>query len=332
MTLGIGGLSLHDGEMPLRQLGLGSRRMLTTGLQRQASENPHITLFDEVEIGLEPHRIARLVHHLKDDTSGQYFITTHSPVVLRELAISDLHVVHSKDGVTDVVSASQPTISDSLQGKIRHMAEAFLSPKIIVCEGATEIGFLKGMDRYWISKGRKPFAYQGIGFYDANGASNIKGAANQIRELQYDVAVLADSDAPNEFSEANADALRAKGMTVVMWSGEISIEELVFSELPWVAVIASVGVAREFLEEDRILTQIQTHYGSGFCRDSATWTDEPRLRIALGKAANASEWFKRQDKAYRWAGVIAGSLETVEMKTSDLLGKLTILREWIDRA
>jgi len=30
----IGGLALHDGEMPLRQLGLGSKRMLTTGLQK----------------------------------------------------------------------------------------------------------------------------------------------------------------------------------------------------------------------------------------------------------------------------------------------------------
>ena len=39
---------------------------------------PHITLFDEVELGLEPHRIARLLKHLKDDVTGQYFLTTHS--------------------------------------------------------------------------------------------------------------------------------------------------------------------------------------------------------------------------------------------------------------
>ncbi len=30
----IAGLALHDGDMPLRQLGLGSKRMLTTGLQK----------------------------------------------------------------------------------------------------------------------------------------------------------------------------------------------------------------------------------------------------------------------------------------------------------
>ena len=88
------GLALHDGDMPLRQLGLGSKRMLTIGLQKQALRAPHITLFDEVEIGLEPHRIARLLQHLKEDRTGQYLLTTHSPVVLRELAVDDLHIVH----------------------------------------------------------------------------------------------------------------------------------------------------------------------------------------------------------------------------------------------
>ncbi|MBS0278527.1 MAG: hypothetical protein JSR81_12975, partial [Proteobacteria bacterium] len=70
----IAGLALHDGDMPLRQLGLGSKRMLTTGLQKQALRTPHITLFDEVEVGLEPHRIARLLQHLKQDDTGQYFL------------------------------------------------------------------------------------------------------------------------------------------------------------------------------------------------------------------------------------------------------------------
>jgi putative ATP-dependent endonuclease of OLD family len=79
----LGGLALHEGEMPLRQLGLGSRRMLTSSLQKQALKRPHVTLFDEIEFGLEPHRIARLLKHLKEDASGTYFLATHSPVVLR---------------------------------------------------------------------------------------------------------------------------------------------------------------------------------------------------------------------------------------------------------
>ena len=156
------GLSLHDGDMPLRQLGLGSKRMLTTGLQKQALRPPHITLFDEVEIGLEPHRIARLLQHLKDDGTGQYFLTTHSPVVLRELTVADLHIVHCERGRIDVVSAEKPAIADSIQGKIRTDAEAFLAPKIVVCEGATEVGFLRGLDDHWVaSEIQDSFAYRG---------------------------------------------------------------------------------------------------------------------------------------------------------------------------
>ncbi|RMM04536.1 AAA family ATPase [Pseudomonas syringae] len=46
INLKVGGLSLHDGEIPLRQLGLGSRRMLQCGIQKAGLEEGHITLFD----------------------------------------------------------------------------------------------------------------------------------------------------------------------------------------------------------------------------------------------------------------------------------------------
>ena len=38
--------------------------------------------------------------------------------------------------------------------------EAFLAPKIVVCEGATEAGLLRGFDDYWIARGRPSFAYR----------------------------------------------------------------------------------------------------------------------------------------------------------------------------
>lgn len=61
--------------------------MLLCGIQKMGLEEGHITLFDEVEFGLEPHRISRLLKHVREDKKGQYFLTTHSPVVLRELTI-----------------------------------------------------------------------------------------------------------------------------------------------------------------------------------------------------------------------------------------------------
>ena len=205
LNVRIAGLALHDGDMPLRQLGLGSKRMLTTGLQKQALRSPHVTLFDEVEVGLEPHRIARLLRHLKEDQTGQYFLTSHSPVVLRELTVADLHIVHSAAGRTDVVTANQPAIADAIQGKIRSSAEAFLAPKIIVCEGATEVGFLRGLDDYWVNTDlRESFAYRGVALFDAVGGGKVRTVAEILKALGYDVAVFVDSDAPAEFSDADA--------------------------------------------------------------------------------------------------------------------------------
>lgn len=325
------GLALHDGDMPLRQLGLGSKRMLTTGLQKQALRAPHITLFDEVEIGLEPHRIARLLKHLKDDETGQYFLTTHSPVVLRELTVDDLHVIHCNDGQIAVVAASKPAIADSIQGKIRSGAEAFLAPKIVVCEGATEVGFLRGLDDFWSTTEEKDsFAYLGVALFDANGAGKIKDVSENLKELGYDVAILADSDAPAEFSDADAEALRNAGIIVAKWSNALSIEERVFADLPWDGVKASFNAARAILNDDsRLLDQISSQFGQGFNRDFNAWTDTAELRTALGKAAKASEWFKRQSLGREWATAISAYLADDGISQSDLIQQLTSLRDWI---
>ena len=229
----IGALALHDGVMPLRQLGLGSKRMLMTGLQKNNLHAPHVTLFDEVEIGLEPHRIARLLHHLKQDTTGQYFLTTHSPVVLRELTVNDLYIVHSNDGKTEVIAASKPSIAESIQGKIRSGAEAFLAPMIIVCEGATEVGFLRGLDKHWAANTKSSFAYQGIALLDAQGAAKIKEAAKGLKQLSYCVSVLADGDAPAQFSNTDAETLRDIGVTVTIWDEGLCVESRIFADVPW---------------------------------------------------------------------------------------------------
>ena len=57
-----GTISLHDERgVPLKALGLGSTRLLIAGLQRCAANESSIVLIDELEHGLEPHRIIRLI-------------------------------------------------------------------------------------------------------------------------------------------------------------------------------------------------------------------------------------------------------------------------------
>jgi putative ATP-dependent endonuclease of the OLD family len=70
-----GTVSLHSEEgIPLKSLGLGSTRLLIAGLQRKAAKDATIILVDELEHGLEPHRIIRFLGSLgakeKDPTAS----------------------------------------------------------------------------------------------------------------------------------------------------------------------------------------------------------------------------------------------------------------------
>ena len=62
--LASGAVSLHDGNMPLRTLGSGSSRLMVAGVQNSGPKQ-NITLVDELELGLEPHRIMRLLRFLR---------------------------------------------------------------------------------------------------------------------------------------------------------------------------------------------------------------------------------------------------------------------------
>ena len=64
-----GGIALHDNNLPLRRLGTGSSRLIVSALQHDAGLR-HIALIDEIEHGLEPHRLARLLKYLKSPKDG----------------------------------------------------------------------------------------------------------------------------------------------------------------------------------------------------------------------------------------------------------------------
>ncbi|HID9189338.1 TPA: AAA family ATPase [Serratia marcescens] len=89
VSIGDGAIALHNAAgVPLRSLGTGSSRLLVAGMQRAAAQRASVALVDEVEYGLEPHRLTRLLNSLgarETPPPLQVFLTTHSPVAVREL-------------------------------------------------------------------------------------------------------------------------------------------------------------------------------------------------------------------------------------------------------
>ncbi len=330
INIRIGGLTLHDGEMPLRQLGLGSRRMLLCGIQKEALQDGHITLFDEVEFGLEPHRIARLIKHVKGDLSGQYVLTTHSPTVVRELAAKDIFVVHNKAGIVEVIAATDKKLEDyEIQGKLRSSAEAFLAKKVLICEGATENGFLRGLDDYQLSKGKDPFSYHGVALLDAEGGGKVKELAKAFHSLNYDVAVLADADAEDQFSQKDILELSNLGIKVQVWNDKLCIEGRAMQDLPWTSIIASLILARDDFNIS-VYDQVNAKFEDKLDNDLTKWIDSQELRQVIAAVAKKKGWFKNITNGDLWFKTIVPAFNDANFLKSDLAVKLSQLWTWAE--
>ena len=243
-----GSVALHDGVgVPLRSLGTGSARLLLAGLHRQASAAAGIVLADEVEFGLEPHRLIRLLHSLgsKDkDATLQVFMTTHSPVAVRELSGDDLHILRrgSKRHKVKSVEFFQGT-----HGSIRLYPEAMLSHTVVVCEGASEVGLLRGLDLAFVEQGNASLQAAGASLVDAKGGSPDKclQRALQFRELGYSVIAFIDND--KDPSQKDMDAFIDAGGHIATWDEGMALEDVLFQMSPSGAVDELLDRAAELV-------------------------------------------------------------------------------------
>ncbi len=225
-----GAISLHSEEgVPLRSLGTGSIRLLLAALHREASSESSCLLIDEVEHGLEPHRVISLLHSLgsKDEEAPlQVFMTTHSAVVVRELGGDQLTIVRKADTGRHVMRWISS--ENSIQGVARLYPEAFLARTVIVCEGASEVGLLRGLDRYRVKKGRKSAYASATAFVDAGGRSpeHILERARVFAEWGYVTKAFLDADVP--IPQAARTAAESMGVQVCTWDGALALEEALF--------------------------------------------------------------------------------------------------------
>jgi putative ATP-dependent endonuclease of the OLD family len=288
-----GTLSLHDANgIPLHGLGIGSIRLLIAGLQRRAAAESSMILIDEVEHGLEPHRIIRLLGSLgakEKEPPLQVFMTTHSPVVLRELGGHQLMVLRRLASNHQLTAVGH---EDGIQGAIRTFPEAFLAQSVLVCEGATEVGLVRGLDLYRVAKGSTAFAANGVALVDAGGEKKLFGRAAAFQSLQYRTAVLRDDDAkPGPELEKNFKDL---GGRVFAWRDGRALEDELFLYLDEPTVFRLIDRACELWESSLVDAHIKSasngKYDLAACKSSLS----VEKRTALGKAARTKKagWFK----------------------------------------
>jgi predicted ATPase len=309
-----GAISLHSQQgIPLRSLGTGSSRLLVAGLQKMAAKSASILLVDEVEFGLEPHRLVRLLDSLgaKDTNSLlQVFLTTHSPVALRELSGDQLFIVR---GGNPIHLLSPVGNDDDVQSTIRSEPEAFLSRSVIVCEGASEVGLIRGLDLYWAEQGKPPLASAGVSFVDTGGSDPDRcfHRGNALLRLGYRVLVVVDSDKPP--TEALVASFLAAGGTMIAWQSGRALEDELFLSLPPVAIAPLLEMANNFMEEGRIDEHIKTASNgsytlAGIETEALLSGYSPEVLAALGRASRTRKagWYKSISKMQNVGQFIVG--------------------------
>lgn len=302
ISLSHGAISIHNEDgTPLRQLGTGSSRLLISAIQKAASSSK-VLIVDEAEYGLEPFRITRLLNELGSKDVGstqQVFITTHSPYVLRELQASQLHVVRKAaqapfppPHINHSHKIYSLTGGDEQQSTLRVCAEAFFSRAVIVCEGKTEIGLIRGIDLYRQDQQEATIHAQGTYCADGGGESMFK-RATVFRDLGYPTAIFKDSDKQEHHIGPTTECQQI-GIRIFEWGNNLATEEALFLSCPADAIADLLHLAVSRKGEDSVGAHIQSQSGGQFSLEECLNQFNNDMRPALGKAAKNKNnaWYK----------------------------------------
>ena len=302
ISLSNSAISLHNyDDTPLRQLGTGSSRLLISGLQKAASKSTML-IVDEAEYGLEPYRITRLLNELgSKDTipTQQVFITTHSPYVLRELQANQLHVIRKliplPPGHEPIIQPPSHAVynlegGDIQQATLRACAEAFLSKAVLVCEGKTEIGLVRGMDLYSQDGNHPTINSKGVYCADGGGDS-LFARAKVFNSLGYPTAIFKDSDKAQEHLQQTTEAIGLR-IPIFEWLNNNATEDALFLACPESLIPNLLKIAIDRKGEDAIKTHIFNYSNNQITLNDCQERFNDSHRTILANAANKKSWYK----------------------------------------
>lgn len=336
LSTSTGNLALYEGAVPLSNYGLGSRRLTGVAAQQLANADKGIILIDEIEYGLEPHRLANLLTCIKDRAASALAIaTTHSPTALRHLDVDDLGIVRLDNDGTATVRSFAPDQTDLLK-LLRSSPEAFLARRVVLAEGKTEYGFILELFDRWnddlAEDGKPSSAAIGAVAVEGSGGATIKWA-QVLADVGYDVVLFIDSDVTEDC--AAADALEDHGVAVVRWKDGFNIERAVADVLTASELTALIEMAVELSDDpsssrNNFLDHLKAH---GLPEAVATlavddWIEQGHsldaAREAVAGAAHKRSWFKRVDKGRALTALL---LEAENYPDSDTASKVQELRD-----
>jgi len=334
IRFGQGVLSLYDGLVPLQFFGLGSKRLAALAVQEAGIGKSSIILIDEIEHGLEPHRIRRLVKKLcHDRKKGQVIMTSYSPTPVVALPVQNLRFTRYKNGHLDVLACDEHA-QTLLQPVLRRCPLALFARQVIVCEGKTEEALCTELNSAWAKTHEgEGFELRGIVAVNGGGTSAPE-TARQLTKLGYKTVLFGDSDITINPTEQE---LRAAGAEVFLWDGNMATEQRIAADVPLTTLQEILNLGCKIKGEQSCVDSCKTEHAK-LGGDSAAVTshnivewqeegiDDPTIRKVIGNAAKTSRWFKNLNDGKRLAVIVVKALPYI--RDTPLARTLRALEAW----
>lgn len=215
----IGLLAENDGvSLPLSSWGAGTRRMAALEIASSIEKDASVVIIDEIERGLEPYRLRKLINDLLG-AAHQTFVTTHSPVAIS--CAKEAHLWYL-DSVGNIGELPHTKISSQQ----RREPETFLARLAVIAEGPTEVGFL----RFLLEKAFKtqPLDH-GVRVCNGEGNESTLALLEALSSAGLTFAGLADNEGNNPGRWAVVK--KALGERLLQWS-EGCTEQHVIEAIP----------------------------------------------------------------------------------------------------
>ena len=216
-----------------------------------------------------------------------------------------------------------------LQAQIRKNPEAFLCKRLIICEGKTEIGFIRALDTYLSMRYNCRMAFKGIGTADGGGSS-IFTCADVLRSCGYEVCLFMDSDLSEE--DQQKKALNMAGVPVFDWDKPNAIEEQIFFDVSTDVANRLVCIA----VEEYGLESVKSRLTDGSIPFEVVDEElhlismSPEIQKKIGEIAKRKkvEWYKRIDLGELLGNVVFDNLESIGADTK-LKSVIDALSQWV---
>lgn len=300
-------LCLNDNyNVPIYMLGAGSKKLMLIAIEKYLVSNEdapedHIILLDEIENGLEPHRLIHVLFTLKEmanKSNSQVLISTHSPIALCEIAGNGTYRVKNSNGKI-TITRLDPTDNNT----IRRSPCSYFLKKIIICEGKTEIGILRSFKKKWIDENSIPPEHYGTYFLLGEGGRTPK-YAKVFKDVGYDVCVYRDSDVELQL-EPEIDDFK--------YEDNLNVEQAILKDAPE-ALIDDIITFCENSERDELRTIPRTKPFDETTKD------------ALAEFLHEKEVFRRIDTGESLGDMILPYWE--QMKDGTFIKTIEKVKHW----